>query len=110
MSDAETLLAVQLEQAGIEHVREVRFVEGRKFRADFMVKPQSPYFMPILVEVEGGTWTGGRHSRGSGFASDTEKQYLAVKQGYRYLRVTTGQVENGTALKWIQDLLEGRAA
>ena len=101
MSDTETLLAVQLDQAGIGYTREYAFALPRRFRADFAIAAN-----PILlVEIEGGTWVAGRHSRGKGFESDCEKQALAIIAGYRYMRVTTAQVEDGTALTWIREAL-----
>ena len=97
MSDAEVLLGVQLDQAGIGYTREYAFALPRRFRADFAIAAN-----PILlVEIEGGTWVAGRHSRGKGFASDCEKQALAIIAGYRYMRVTTAQVEDGRAIEWI---------
>lgn len=99
-SNAELLLSVQLRDAGIFFEREVRFAPSRRFRADFAIGDEM-----LLVEVEGGTWVEGRHSRGAGFERDCEKQALAVIRGYRYLRVTSSQVENGTALGWIKAAL-----
>ena len=96
-SAAETLLGVQLDQAGIGYTREYAFALPRRYRADFAIAAD-----PILlVEIEGGTWVAGRHSRGKGFAADCEKQALAIIAGYRYMRCTTAQVEDGTAFGWI---------
>lgn len=110
-SSAEMLLAVQLEQAGIPFEREFRF-SSRRFRADFFIDWSliDPTWSPILIEVEGGTWIEGRHSRGKGFDADCEKQALAVIAGYRYLRVTSAQVEDGRALSWIRQALGVEAA
>jgi hypothetical protein len=104
MSTAELLLAAQLEQAGIPFEREFRFYDGRRYRADFVIfdDVDGP---TLLIEVEGGTWVEGRHSRGKGFEADCEKQALAVIAGYRYLRVTSAQVEDGRALDWIRQAL-----
>jgi hypothetical protein len=110
-SNAETLLAVQLEQAGIPFEREFRFQRGRRFRADFLVSEwATSNGGTVLVEVEGGTWIEGRHSRGKGFEADCEKQALAVIAGYRYLRCTSKQVEDGTCLGWIRQALGLEAA
>jgi very-short-patch-repair endonuclease len=100
-SEAELTLAVQLEQAGIPFLREVALWEGRRFRADFVI-PTSPR---IVIEVEGGAWVVGRHTRGAGFEADCEKQALAVIAGHRYLRVTSAQVEDGRAFGWIRQLM-----
>ena len=102
-SPAELLLEAQLTQAGIPFVREVGIVHDRRYRVDFLVgthKPES-----VMVEVEGATWSNGRHVRGQGFAAGCEKQYLAILHGWRYLRVTSEQVADGTALGWIRSLL-----
>ncbi len=42
----------------------------------------------IALEVEGGVWTQGRHTRGSGFVKDMEKYNAAAVLGWRVLRVT----------------------
>lgn len=105
MSEAETLMAVQLQQAQIPFLREVTFSPPRRFRADFLIRGHG-----LLVEVEGGTWVLGRHVQGKGFAADCEKQYLATLKGYRYLRVTSNQVEDGTALEWIKSLIDEEKA
>jgi very-short-patch-repair endonuclease len=57
---------------------------GRKWRFDFAYVPER-----IAIEIEGGTWTGGRHSRGSGIQGDCEKYNAAVLLGWRVLRYTT---------------------
>ena len=96
-STAELLLAVQLEQAGIPFVREFVLAPPRKYRADFFLAHD------LLIEVEGGAWIGGRHSRGSGMENDCEKSALAAARGYRFMRVTPAQVDDGRALAWIRD-------
>lgn len=101
-SQAELLLSVQLEQAGIHHQREYPFIPGRRFRADFCIFDVRWDEPLLLVEVEGGVWSGGEHVRGRGFEAGCEKQALAVIAGYRYLRVTSAQVEDGRALEWIR--------
>jgi hypothetical protein len=108
-SQAETLLEVQLEQAGIPFVREFRFGQ-RRHRADFLIQEIRWDEAGILIEVEGGTWIEGRHSRGKGFEDDCEKQALAVIAGYRYLRCTTSQVDDGSCLSWIRQALGVEAA
>ena len=101
-SNAEILLAAQLEQAGIPFVREVEFTKPRKFRADFGVGPWSDM---LLVEIEGGGFIQGRHSRGLGMERDCEKSALAAIAGYRVMRLTPRQVEDGKAVEWIRQAL-----
>lgn len=106
MSNAELLLAVQLEQAGIKFEREFAFAKsmGRKWRADFFIDHYR--HAPLLVEVDGGVWLPkGRHTTGSGFEGDAEKQSAAAILGYRVIRATPGQVEDGRCLSWIRQAL-----
>ena len=108
-SSAETLLAVQLDQAGIPYEREFRFAPPRRWRADFYLWPwafvETDFPPRILVEIDGGGYVAGRHSRGKGMEDDAEKQSAAAILGYRVIRATPKQVENGTALSWIRQAL-----
>jgi very-short-patch-repair endonuclease len=108
-SVAEETLAAQLEQAHIRHTREYRFHPTRKWRADFMVHPTYPSMYDsqraILIEVEVGAYVAGRHTRGASFEADCEKYAAAAILGYRVIRATPRQVENGTALGWIKAAL-----
>lgn len=103
-STAELLLATQLEQAGIPFEREVKFHPERKWRADFMVGQN--FAWPVrgryLIEIDGGAWTQGRHTRGAGFEGDLEKLNAAALLGYRVLRFTPAMVEDGRALAVIR--------
>lgn len=67
-----------------EPVQEHRFHPPRRWRFD-LAYPD----LKIAVELEGGIWTMGRHTRGSGFVKDTEKYNQAVLDGWRVLRYTT---------------------
>lgn len=91
-------LANQLRMLGIESQREVLLVPGRKFRTDLVVRD-------LAIEVDGGGFIQGRHSRGSGIEKDAEKQALVTIAGYRTLRVTPRQIESGEALGWIERAL-----
>lgn len=98
MSELEETLAWQVKATGLpEPVRELRFAPGRRFRADFAW----PHAM-LLVEVDGGTWVAGRHNRGAGIEADAEKQSIAAVLGWRVIRVTAIQVDDGRALRWIE--------
>lgn len=57
------------------------FDTERKWRFDFAFPP-----MKLALEVEGGAWTNGRHTRGSGFIKDMEKYNRAATLGWRILR------------------------
>lgn len=60
---------------------EYRFHPDRKWRADFAIPSAK-----ILIEIDGGVWSGGRHTRGAGFLGDMEKLNAAACLGYRVLR------------------------
>ena len=107
-SPAEHLLSVQLEQAGIPFRREIQFHPSRKWRADFMVADPHAFGWSgasILIEIDGGGYVAGRHSRGAGMEKDAEKQSAAAILGYRVIRVTPAQVNDGRALSWIRQAL-----
>lgn len=95
-SEGEELFALNCQVLGLSYEPEYKFCPGRKFRADFYIQPD------LLVEIEGGTWIAGRHSRGSGMEKDMEKYNVATKLGFRLLRYTTGMVKRGDALEDLQ--------
>lgn len=104
MSEPEEVLVFQLRAAGISgYEREVRWHPTRKWRSDFMFHTQS-----IIVEIDGGTWASGRHTRGGGFERDAEKHAEAAILGYTVLRFTTGMVMRGEAVGFIERILEAR--
>lgn len=74
-------------------VREFVFDDKRKWKFDF-AWPR----LFLAAEIEGGTFSGGRHTRGVGFAKDAEKYNAAVLQGWRVLRFTTQHVKSGYAI------------
>ena len=80
--------------------REFRFDPARRWRSDFAWPAQK-----LLVEVEGGIWTGGRHTRGAGFARDAEKYNTAAVNGWRVLRFAGTQVADGSAIAAIKGAL-----
>ena len=84
-------------------VRQYLFHPVRKWRFDLAF----PDYM-LAVEVDGGTFTNGRHTRGAGYAEDCIKYAEAVTLGWRVLRFTTGQVQDGTALRYIETALKQR--
>ena len=104
-SNLETALSIELEIGKISgFAMEYKFHPTRRWRFDFCW-PQDDIM--LAVEVEGGTWSGGRHTRGSGFEKDCEKYNEAALLGYTVLRVTADQVRNGKAFNWIERYLIG---
>ena len=98
-SKGEEALAAQLQAAGVSFERERMLIPGRRFQFDFLITGSD-----LVIEVEGGTWSGGRHTTGAGFERDCEKYNLALQHGYRVLRYTTKMVTDGRAIAQIVPL------
>jgi very-short-patch-repair endonuclease len=95
-------LAQQCQAIGLPQPEtEVRFHPTRKWRADFIWRKEK-----LIVEVDGGVFVGGRHSRGAGIETDCEKFAEAMALGYRVMRVTPRHVKNGQAIQWIEKVLK----
>ena len=88
------LLSLAMVAAGLpDPVREFRFAPPRRWRFDYAFPTQR-----IALEVEGATWTGGRHTRGQGYENDCVKYSTAAIMGWKVIRATTGMVKDGRAL------------
>lgn len=90
-----------------EPVAEFRFHNQRRWRFDYAFPAQK-----IAVEVEGGIWSGGRHTRGAGFLKDMEKYNAATALGWRVLRTTPKGLTGPELLGDLRDtfaLADGRA-
>ncbi|WP_000097332.1 DUF559 domain-containing protein [Acinetobacter baumannii] len=99
-SVGEVLLATHLRACKIGFEQEYKFHPARKWRADFLITGTK-----ILIEVEGGIWSGGRHTRGKGYIGDMEKYNSAAMKGFTVLRFSTEQVKSGLAIKQIEQLV-----
>ncbi|WP_223306495.1 endonuclease domain-containing protein [Achromobacter insolitus] len=84
----------------LEAQREYRFAPPRMWRFDFAWPEQR-----FAVEIEGGVWTNGRHTRGSGFVADTEKYNAAALAGWKVLRFTEKSVRDGSAVELVARVL-----
>ena len=73
---------------------EFRFHPTRKWRADYAHLESR-----TLIEVEGGAWVGGRHTRGAGFVADAEKYLEATLAGWRVVRLVGSQLTLNTVLR-----------
>lgn len=67
-------------------VSEFYFHPKRRWRFDYCC-PE----LKIAVEIEGGAFSQGRHTRGVGFIKDMEKYNNATLLGYKLLRFTPDQ-------------------
>lgn len=100
-SSIETILDQQLHLCGFAPFeREYRFDATRKWRFDFAWPLRR-----VAVEVEGGVWANGRHTRGKGFIMDCEKYNRAALLGWRVLRYTKEAIQSGAAIRQIEEAL-----
>lgn len=104
MSDAERALAQELKWLKLpQPEREYVFARPRKWRFDFAWPT-----VKLAVEVEGGIYVTGRHSRGAGFEADCEKYNEAALHDWLVLRVTPDQIKDGRAIVWIERALAAK--
>jgi hypothetical protein len=80
--------------------REYRFHPKRQWKFDFAW----PHAM-IAVEIEGGTYSGGRHVRPEGYKRDCIKYNHSALLGWRVFRFTSDMVKSGEALDFIRGVL-----
>lgn len=80
-------------------VPEYRFHETRKWRFDFAWPDKK-----VAVEIEGGIWIRGRHSRGAGMLGDMDKYNSAGALGWRIFRFTSKQYKDGDVHLFMLDV------
>lgn len=100
-SIGEAELMLQLRANHIAYKTEFKFAEHRRWRADFLILGTR-----ILIEIEGGIFSGGRHVRGVGYQQDCEKYNWVSCNNWILLRFTTQQVNSGAALEAIKNVLK----
>jgi very-short-patch-repair endonuclease len=89
---------------GIETVKEYKFHPVRKWRFDYAVPAHK-----IAIEVEGGAWTHGRHTRPQGFINDIEKYNAATLLGWRIFRTTPDDLYKTKTLTLIKQAVSGHS-
>ena len=80
----ELFLEAWREYGKYELVSEYRFYEKRRWRFDF-----AHVASMVAIEIEGGVWSGGRHTRPHGYTQDAEKYNAATCAGWAVLRYTS---------------------
>lgn len=107
VSALEDTLDVQLRAAGLApYERQFLFAKqamGRRWAADFCWPDHH-----LIVEVDGGVYSGGRHTRGKGFEGDCDKLNAAAKLGYAVLRFTAKHIKDGSAVTLIEEMVRER--
>lgn len=82
-------------------VLEYRFHPARKWRFDAAWPAQK-----LALEVEGGVWSGGRHTSPKGFFGDLEKYNEAAIRGWRVLRVTPKAADTLAAIGLVRAAMQ----
>lgn len=85
--------------------REYEFHPTRGWRFDLAFTPYK-----VAVEVDGGVYSQGRHTRGSGYEEDCIKYAEAALLGWTVFRFSTGQVQKGIAIDYLEKHLGHRSA
>jgi very-short-patch-repair endonuclease len=85
---------------GAKATQEHKFHPERKWSFDVAILSEK-----IAIEIEGGSYTGGRHTRLKGFQSDMEKYNEAVRLGWKVIRITPQQVNSSYIIDLISDLI-----
>lgn len=107
LSAGEEMFALHCKAEKISILREYQFDLDRKWRFDFIILPKDLSAAPTLaVEIEGGVWSGGRHTTGKGFEADCRKYSRAAALGWRVIRVTTGMVKSGEAIALVLEAIK----
>jgi very-short-patch-repair endonuclease len=72
----------------IEPVKEYRFYPERRWRIDYAWPD-----IKLAVELEGGVFIYGRHTRPTGFVKDMEKYNMLTQCGWRLLRYQPKKID-----------------
>ena len=86
----------------VECVKEFKFHPTRKWRFDYAIPEHK-----IALEVEGGVWTGGRHTSSTGFLKDMEKYNTATSMGWRVFRTTPNDLYKSETLNMLKNAILG---
>jgi hypothetical protein len=101
-SAAMLLMPIHLKELGENPTPEFQFCPTRRFRSDFALVEKK-----ILIEIDGGVFINGGHTRGAAFMRDCGKHNLAGYLGYRVFRFIPKEVETGYAKYFMEAVLSG---
>lgn len=86
----------------VDCVKEYKFHPTRRWRFDYAIPEHK-----IALEVEGGVWTGGRHTSPKGFLGDIEKYNTATLMGWRVFRTTPDELYKLSTINLIKAAILG---
>ena len=82
---------------------EHRFHPTRRWRIDYAIPS-----LKIAIEIEGGVWTKGRHTRGKGYLGDMEKYNNLTLYDWALLRFVPEDKLKTETIDIIKDLVNQR--
>ena len=85
---------------GIEATQEHKFHPVRKWSFDVAIVPEK-----IAIEIEGGSFSTSRHTKGKGFIEDMAKYNEALRYGWKVVRITPQQVNSPEVYNLLTDLI-----
>lgn len=81
-------------------IPEYRFAPPRKWRMDW-----AWLYHLVYLEIQGGCWTGGRHTRGAALQKEWEKLNEAAICGWRCIFCSREQVRSGSVFITLRKVL-----
>jgi len=105
LNPANILLEKHLAELELAFEREFKFHPDRRWRADYRLCGVLKDGQEILVEIEGGVYTQGRHTRGKGYEADMRKYNSCQALGFRLFRFSTNMVLRGEAKAFLAEHL-----
>lgn len=104
-SAGEILFHKHMNELGLVLLPEYKFCEERKWRFDFVLA-RHPTLKKVAFEIDGGSWSGGRHTRGAGFQRDCDKGNCAIANDWKVFHFTTDDVMAGRAKDFVRQWLD----
>lgn len=103
--NADILKALILEDFKMDCILEYKFHDTRKWRIDLFIPD-----LKVAIELEGGVYTGGRHTRPKGFLADIEKYNKISILGLNLLRYAHVEHTYNDILKDLKEFINNGKA
>ena len=97
--EAEATLKEELEDLAIGFESKFQPIHTKHWRFDFHVVK-----LRLLIEIEGGPWSGGRGGKLANKAWSLDRYDQAEEMGYRYHRFEVSDINMGRATTWLRNL------
>ncbi|MDC5069312.1 hypothetical protein OHW31_18840 [Acinetobacter baumannii] len=98
--EAEATLKEELEDLSIGFEQKFQPIHTKHWRFDFHIVK-----LRLLIEIEGGSWSGGRSGKLSNKAWSLDRYDHAEEMGYKIERFPPDSVLSGYVINWIKDEL-----